>query len=222
MKLHAVKQGSPEWLALRLGIPTASEFDALISPEWKVRTGAMPNTYLYRKVAERALGFSLNDASSFAMEQGSILENEARPFFEFTYDMPVQTVGFATTDDGRVGCSPDGLIGEDGGLEIKCPSPQVHLRYLMEGKLPAEYAAQVHGSMFVTGRRWWKFLSYSRQFPALVVHVERDEAIQSALRAALDGFLVKFDAKLAQIRAMKDAENAHKTAAYLATNPGNL
>lgn len=217
MKTHDVKQGSPEWLALRLGIPTASEFDSLISPEWKARTGEGPRTYLYEKVCAKILGFA-PEASSWAMEQGSLLENEAIPYFEFTTGIKVDRVGFCTTDDGRIGCSPDGLIGDDGGIEAKCPQPAHHLRYLAEGVVPKAYLAQVHGSMYVTGRPWWYFLSYSRQFPALVLRVERDPVIQDAIHAAIQPFLARFDELHARIKALRDSENAQKTAAYEAAN----
>lgn len=213
MKIHDCKQGTPEWLALRIGIPTASEFDSLVTPEWKIRTGAGPETYLFRKVTEKVLGFA-PEASAWAMEQGAILEGEARPYYEFTYEQPVRQVGFVTTDSGRVGCSPDGLIGEDGGIEIKCPQPHTHLSYLLQGTLPKEYAAQVHGSMLVTGRPWWVFMSYSRQFPPLVLRVERDPRAETALRDALDMFLERFDAALARITAMRDEVNAIKQAEY--------
>lgn len=203
MKIHDVKQGSDEWLALRLGKPTASEFDALISPLWEIRKGEGPKTYLYNKLTERLLGRPLDDGNSFAMEQGSILESEAIPFYEFSNDVRVTRVGFCTTDDGRIGCSPDGLIGEDGGIEVKCPKPETHLKYLMQGGVPKEYRAQVYGSMLVTGRKWWKFMSYSRQFPALVVHVERDEEIMATMQEALDGFLTAFDIGMERIAALK-------------------
>lgn len=204
MKTHDCKQSSKEWHALRLGRPTASEFDALVTPEFKVRTGQMPRTYLYEKLCERLLGYSPKaDFTSFDMGQGVILESEARPYYEFTYDVKVATPGFCTTDDGQIGCSPDGLIGEDGGIEIKCPQPAMHLRYLLEGTVPKEYLAQIHGSMLVTGRPWWIFMSYSRQFPALVLRVERDNTIQATLHNALDDFLEEFDTKLARVTALR-------------------
>jgi hypothetical protein len=201
VKLHDVQQGTPEWLELRLGIPTASEFDSIISPTWKTRTGDGPNTYLCRKIVEKVCGhIDENHGSGFAMEQGSILEHEAVPWFEFEYGVKIQRVGFCTTDDGRVGCSPDGLIGQDGGIEIKCPLPHTHLKYLMAGVLPPDYAAQVHGSMFVTGRSWWHFVSCHRKFPALVLKVERDEKIQAAIGAALTEFNAAFDKQMAKLK----------------------
>lgn len=214
MKTLNVKQGSSEWIQARLGLPTASEFEELVTPKWEVKAGLGPTSYLYRKLAEKIMGFAINDASSFAMEQGSIAEHEARPFYEFVYETPIQTVGFITTDDGRIGCSPDGLIGDDNGIEIKCPQPHTHLQYLLEGGVPKAYLAQVHGAMLVTGRPRWTFLSYSRQFPPLIVEVKRDEKIQAVLNEALEEFLERFDAKLAVIAAMKAKENARRQAEY--------
>lgn len=214
MKIHDVQQGSGPWLALRLAIPTASEFDNLITPLWKIKTGEAPKSYLYTKICEKFMGAFADGGSSFAMGQGSIMENEALPWFAFTHDTQVQRVGLCTTDDGRIGCSPDGLIGEDGGIEIKCPSPQTHLRYWTDGVLPKEHAAQVHGSMYVTGRKWWNFLSYSRQFPALLIRVERDEKIQAAIHEAVTGFLAEYDELYTKIKTIKDAELAAHQAAY--------
>lgn len=213
MKIHDVKQGSGEWLGLRAGIPTASEFDALITPLWKIRTGEGPEAYLMRKLAEKCMGCPIENGFSAAMEQGTVLELEAVPWYEFAHNVTVQRVGFCTTDDGRIGCSPDGIIGDDGGIEVKCPLPQTHLKWLLNGGVPKEHLAQVHGSMFVTGRKWWEFLSYSRQFPALVVRVERDEEIQQRIAQALGIFLESFDSAKARINALKSANMPAEVAA---------
>ena len=202
MIIYDCKQGTEAWLLKRCGLPTASEFDALISPEMKPRTGQGRTTYLLSKVAEKVMGYPAQSFSGGAMEQGSILEGEALPFYEFTFDAKVQRVGFCTTDDGRIGCSPDGLLGEDGGIEVKCPSPHVHLGYLLGGVVPKEYLAQVHGSLYVTGRAYWTFLSYNRNFPPLVVRVERDEAWIAALDAALKQFLADFDTLHTRLRSL--------------------
>lgn len=205
MIVHDCKQGSGEWLTKRLGLPTASEFDALISPLWKIRTGEGPQTYLYGKLTEKLMGVPLDMGGSFHMENGTLLEMEARPWYGFTYDVEVRQVGFITTDDGRIGCSPDGILPDGSGLEIKCPAPQTHLKYLLEGVLPPQYRAQVHGSMFVTGAPHWTFVSYSRQFPALVLKIERDPVAQEAIGKALHGFLDDFDAKMSELSALKVA-----------------
>lgn len=200
MKIHPAQQNSLSWLMARAGIPTASEWDALISPEWKIRTGEMPKTYLARKVAEAWSGGPLPGFNVIDMDFGKILEEEAIPWFEFSTGIQIQRVGLCTTDDGKLGCSPDGLIGEDSGIEIKCPEAQTHVKYVLNGILPKDYAVQVHGAMLVTGRPTWRFLSYRRLFPPLVLTIQRDEEIQKTLREALGAFLAEFE------RAMKRLE----------------
>lgn len=213
MKIVQCDQGSPEWKKARLGIVTASEMDSLVSPEGKVRTGAGVETYLYKKVCERVLGFA-PDFGSFAMEQGVILETEARPWYAFTNDETVIQAGFCLSDCGRIGASPDGLVGEDGGLEIKCLQPPHSLEVLLKNEVPKEHVIQVQTSLYVTRRKWWDFLSYSRQFPAVVIRCYPEPKLQAAIKEATDAFNVKFDAACAKIKAMKDAENAVRQAAY--------
>jgi len=87
----------------------------------------------------------------------------------------VTEVGFCMHDILRCGVSPDGLIGDDGGIEIKCPKPSTHVKYLRNGKLPSEYKAQVMGCLWITGREWWDFMSYHPQMPNLLIRVHRDE-----------------------------------------------
>lgn len=188
MIVHRFNQKSVEWLSARAGIPTASEFDNLVTPEWKVRTGGMPASYLAKKLAERWLGGPLAESGTFIMDQGNILEEEAIPFAEMELGTEIDRVGFITTDDGKVGCSPDGMFSNGSGIEIKCPTAHVHCGYLLNGQVPKEYAAQVHGSMFVTGAKSWRFLSYRRNFPPLLLTVRRDEAIQEQLSLALEVF----------------------------------
>lgn len=193
MKIHPAEQGSADWMIARAGIPTASEFDNLVTPDFKVRIGQMPQTYLAKKVAEAWQGGPLLGFNIFDAEQGKMLEEQARPWFELEYDTPIQRVGLITTDDGRIGCSPDGLIGDHSGIEIKCPAVHTHVGYLLNGELPMEYAAQMHGSLLVTGRQEWRFLSYRRHFPPLVLTIKRDNGIISRLEEAIVIFLTRFD-----------------------------
>ncbi len=195
MKIHNVSQGSVEWHQLRAGIPTASEFDALITPLGKIKTGEGPKTYLAKKLAQWWLGGPLStEMSSFAMDQGSFMEDFCIPWYELEYETKIQRVGFITTDDVDAGCSPDGLLGDDGGLELKAPQIETHIGYLLGGVVPSDYIAQVQGSMFVTGRKWWKFVSYRRKLPALVLHVDIDDDFQEALYEALSDFSDRFEA----------------------------
>lgn len=190
--IHNVDQRSEEWLKLRSGIPTASQFDQLVTPGFKVKEGLGPESYLAATLAEKWYGGPLPDQyTSFAMDQGTMLEDEAIPWFEFEFDTKVQQVGFVTCEGGKIGCSPDGLIGVDNGLELKCPAIHTHAKYLLRGEVPKDYLAQIHGAMFVTGRPKWTFVSYCRNFPTLVLEVQRDEKIQSVISEALASFLAK-------------------------------
>lgn len=216
MKIHDVQQNSLEWLMLRCGLPTASEFDQLLTPEFEIRKGEMPKTYLARKVAE-AWGGPLPGYNTIDMEQGSILEKEAIPHFEFSTGIEVTRVGFVTTDDGLVGCSPDGLIGDDGGIEVKCPDAHTHVKYLLNGGLPKDYAAQVHGSMFVTGRSYWRFLSYRRGFPPLSIIVNRDEEIQAKIGAAIEPFVGRFQYAMEALEKLNGAPPKPWKANFFAT-----
>lgn len=193
MKIHTdIVQGTAEWLKIRAGKVTASEIDALISPTLQIRKGDGVQTYLYQKVAELKTG-PLPGFHSWEAEEGQMLEDEARKWFAFQSNERLHDAGFVEHDDGRCGCSPDALIGEDGGLELKAPQPVNHVRYLLDGILPKEYAAQVHMSLYVTGRKWWKFVSYRRKFPAFVLTVERDEKICATIAEALAGFYARLD-----------------------------
>lgn len=195
MKIHDVAQRSVEWGHLRAGIPTASEFGALITSEGKVRTGQMPASYLAKKLAEYWLGGPLLTFMSYDMDAGTILEEEAIPWLEFEQGWTIERPGFISTDDGLVGCSPDGWLAvQKRGIEIKCPAPETHVKYLLGGVVPEDYVAQVQGSMWVTGLDKWTFLSYRRRFPQLALTVERDETIQNGISEALAVFLAKFKA----------------------------
>lgn len=222
MKTHNCEQGSDEWLQLRAGVVTASEADALVSPTFKQRDSKGVESYLAKKLAEKWLGGPLpSDAiQTMPMEFGSILEQEARPFFTFATGKEVQTVGFITDEAGRCGCSPDGLLGDDAGLEIKCPAPNTHLRYLLDGVLPADYAVQVHFSMFITGRPQWVFMSYRRGMPPFILTVQRDDAIQATIKAAVDAFLKRLDESWAKLVALNGGQEPERNLfRELASNP---
>jgi hypothetical protein len=193
MKIHHAPPNTLEWLAARAGVVTASEFDQVVTPEFKARTGEMPRSYLARKVAEKWLGSPLAGYQSIDMEIGQVLEDRALPAYRLLTGNPVTRVGLVTTDDGTIGCSPDGLIGDFSGIEIKCPRPETHVKYLLNATLPKEYAPQVHGGMFVTGRKEWVFMSYARGFPPFIMTVERNDEIMEALGDALNDFATQLN-----------------------------
>jgi hypothetical protein len=199
-------QGTAEWFAARCGIPTASEFHEFMTTDFELRKGDMLKSYIARKVAEKwnkgpLPGFT----TTISMEFGNILEEEAIPWFSLEYNADVKQGLFVTTDDGSVGCSPDGLVGRDAGLEAKCPSAEKHTRYLLDGTVPKDYLAQVHGCLYVTGRDRWVFMSYHRKFPKLVVTIERDETIMEKIALTLSDFNKKFDEAMNHLRQIEAA-----------------
>lgn len=193
MIIDPAPQNSLEWIAARAGVVTASEMDNILTPEFAERKGEMRRSYMCRKLAEKWLRSALLGFSTLDMDFGKILEEECLPMFELETGLKLTTVGLCLTDDRKVGASPDALIGEDGGLEAKCPKAETHIKYLLDGGVPKDYLVQIHAALYVTGRPWWKFVSYHRRMPLLVVHVLREERIQSLIAAALEGFLAQFD-----------------------------
>lgn len=188
------EQGTPEWLEARLGIPTASRFsDILAKGEGKMRS-----RYLRDLAADIIRGYPEPDTYSNAhMERGHEQEGEARSLYAFTY-APVTRVGFLR--NGRAGASPDSLVGDKGGLEIKSALGHIQIERLQRGTLPSEHVAQVQGNIWVSERDWWDFMSYSPDMPELVVRVYRDDAYISNLAKAVDAFNEELDALVASIR----------------------
>lgn len=191
MKKHDVFQGSLPWLELRAGILTASEAKSLVTPKFKIRTGEMVETLLATKLAEKWLG-PLPSFSAWATEQGQLLEETAIPAYEFEHGIKIERIGFITSDDDRIGCSPDGMLA-DRGLEIKSLQPVHHVKCLMDGGVPEDYLAQIHFSLLVTGMKLWQLFLYHRRLPAMEFTVERDDAIMDTLQMAVDEFMDRFD-----------------------------
>lgn len=199
MKIHTeFEQNSLEWLMARAGKVTASEFDSFLTTDFELRKGQMVKSYVARKVAELWSG-PLPGFNSIDMDFGKFREEEAIPAFTFQTGIEVQRVAFITDDSERFGCSPDGLIGDDCGLEVKCPTAEVHTKYLLQGEVPSDYIQQVHGSMFVTGRKKWKFLSYRRHFPMLLLDVETTDEIQQQILCGVSTILKMIETSMAHL-----------------------
>lgn len=194
-----VQQGGPEWIKARSGIPTASQFHRLITPK-TLKASAQAEGYRNEILAERLLGCSMDDISSEWMERGQAMEESARSWYEWTREVDVERAGFCLRDDRTAGCSPDGLVGEEGGLEIKVPSAAVHVGYLLDGTLPDKYRCQVQGSLWVTGRAWWDFLSYNPSLPSVLIRVERDEEFIAALASAVEALTAELVTAEARLR----------------------
>jgi YqaJ-like viral recombinase domain len=208
VKIHDVAQLSPEWHALHLGRPTCSRFSKILTGGGKL--SAQADEYM-NELAADILAPDPDEpplTPNYAMNRGIRLEPEARRFYELEYRCEVTQVGFYTSDCGRFGGSPDGLVGANGGLEMKCPGAKQHIaiwRMQEDGpRLPAEYKAQVHGHLWLTGRLWWDFLSYhpSPYLPALRIRVQPDEYTEQ-LGKALEAFRCQLDELVAKLRAQQ-------------------
>jgi len=186
--IHDIEQGTPEWFGLRVGIPTASRFDAIVTPA-RGDLSKQSEGYMRELLAEWLSGKPAESYTTGWMQRGVEMEAEAREYYAFVRDVDVLRAGFVYADDRRLyGCSPDGLPG-DGLLEIKSPAPKTHIGYLLDGSLPLDYRAQVQGSLLVTGRDWCDFLSYCPGLPPLLLRVERDEKYIAKLREGIESFL---------------------------------
>ncbi len=195
MKVYMMAQGSDAWWEARKGIPTCSAFDRIITPA-KGQLSKQADDYACELIGERLSLLTPENVEHFtsrAIRWGEQCEAEARRWYEMETDTKVQQVGFVTTDDGRFGGSPDGLVQDDppGGLELKCPQCQAQARYILDPQsLVTAYRCQAHGHLIVTGREWWDLLSYHPGMKPVLVRVYRDDFTEK-LRLALEAFYIR-------------------------------
>jgi len=181
VKHHKIDQNTEEWLDLRKGKFTASSFKNLFLS----KTTAGYNNEIYRVAYEHLTDESPETFSNEYMDRGHELEPFARKEYELQSFNDVEDGGFFELNK-FVGCSPDGLIGDDGGLEIKCPKYSTMIQYLLSQKLPTEYYWQVQGSLYVTGRKWWDFMAYHPKLKSLVLRIYPDQEAFGNLITELD------------------------------------
>ena len=182
-----MEQRSEEWFQARCGIPTASQFKRIITSQGKPSTSA--SSYMHELLAEW-LGAEREQFETEWMNRGTEMEPEAKAFYEFETGLDVQEIGFITTLEGMAGCSPDGMT-EHKGLEMKCPKASTHVKYLLAGKCPAEYVPQVQGSMWVSGKDEWDFMSYHPDLKPLLLTVKRDDEYIEKLETEVTKFVEK-------------------------------
>lgn len=184
-----LEQGSPEWLQARCGLLTASTIGKLITPTLKTANNDTSRGLTETLVAERLTGHVDFIYPSADMQRGTLDEPLAREFYS-KHHAPVEEVGFAVREiDGyKLGASPDGLVGEDGGIEIKSRRPKSQVRTWLTDAVPAENMAQIQALMFVFDRQWWDYCSYTGGYPMYVKRVHADARWQAAIRDALVTF----------------------------------
>lgn len=169
LRISSAAQGTPEWLAARAGYLTGSRAADIVARRKDGQPGAAYHDYLTQIVAERLTGQPQETGIVTPwMTRGTELEPEARATLERHLDRPIFQCGFVSYDEPRIGCSVDGYLDgsiKHGIVELKCPKPTTHLRYLRDGKVPDDYRWQVLHNMLVTGAQSAIFASYCPQMP---------------------------------------------------------
>lgn len=191
LQIFTCEQGSADWYAARLGIPTASEFSTVMAKgEGKTR-----RQYMLKLAGEVLTGEPMDSYSNGNMERGKEWEAEARELYAFDHDAEPQLVGFVR--NGQMGCSPDSLLGEPGALEIKTKAAHLHIEALTKGEdyFPPEHKAQTQGVLLVTGREWIDLAIYCRKLPLIVRRAYRDEPYLANMQGEID----RFNAELAEL-----------------------
>ena len=197
-------QGSEEWIAARLGKVTASRISDVTA---KTKSGGVSetrNNYMADLISERLTGKQAEHYVSGAMQNGTDTEAEARAAYQFERGVLVKQQGFI--DHPRIamaGASPDGFVGDDGGIEAKCPITKTHINYLLGGSIPGGYVGQMQFQMAVTGRAWVDWCSYDNRLPENyrlhIRRVHRDDKHIAELEAAVRVFLDETRMKLVEL-----------------------
>jgi len=186
MEIVTCEQGTPEWLAARAGIPTASMFATVLAKGKGAEASKTRSTYMRKLAGEIITGEPMDSFSNAHMERGHVMESEARDAYAFLHDTRPEQIGFIR--NGTKGCSPDSLIGGAGMVEIKTKLPHLQIEVLERGTLPPEHKAQCQGALWVAEREWIDFVSYWPKMPLFVCRVTRDEEYIATLSDAVDAF----------------------------------
>ena len=199
-------QGSDEWKAVRCGKVTASRV-ADVTAKTKTGWGASRANYLAELIAERMTDIPADSYTNAAMQWGVDHEAEARDAYQFYAEADVEQVAFVEHPTiGMTGASPDGLVGDAGLVEIKCPNTATHIETLLGQSIPAKYVTQMQWQMACTGRKWCDFASFDPRMPEalrlFVKRLDRDDVLIASLESSVGDFLVEVDVKLAGLAAL--------------------
>lgn len=208
-----IHQGSPEWHALRCGKVTASRVADVIAQTSK-GWGASRANYAAELIAERLTGAAAEGFTNAAMQWGTDQEPNARMAYEFMHDVTVEQIAFVVHPSiPDAGASPDGLVGESGLVEIKCPNTATHIDTLIKQTIPSKYITQMMWQMACTGRKWCDFVSYDPRLPEsmqlFVKRVERDNSTIENLEREVVAFLMEeVETKVDALRRLYEQEAA--------------
>ena len=205
---HDVIQKSSEWFQARLGKVTASRVADVIA---KTKTGysASRDNYMAQLICERLTGQKGESFTNAAMQHGTDTEPLARAAYEAFKDVLVDEVGFVPHPTIKMaGASPDGMVGEDGLLEIKCPNTATHIETLLSQSVPGKYNTQMQFQMACTGRKWCDFVSFDNRLPEelqlFVMRVPRDEVFIRLIEAEIVQFIAELDDKINKLMKVKN------------------
>jgi len=209
IKYHRdILQGSDAWLECRRGILTASEMKHVITPSLKIADNDKCRAHVWEIAAQRITGHVEPSYISDDMLRGMDDEIEARNLYAKHYE-PVEEVGFVTNSKWgfTIGASPDGIVGDDGGIEIKSRRQKFQIQTLVENvteeTIPADYVIQVQTCLLVTERKWWDFISYSGGLEMPAIRVYPNPVIHAAIIAAATAFEAKVQEKVDAYHAVK-------------------
>lgn len=196
-----MEQGTDEWFAARCGKVTASK----ISDVMMKQTTAGYRNYKAQLMCERLTGNVAESFSNAAMQWGTDTEPQARAAYEFYNGVTVDEIGFVDHPSiPNTGASPDGLVGDDGMIEIKCPNTATHLETLLGGKIPPRYYDQMQWQMECAGRVWCDFASFDPRLPeAMQLHVQRVDRDEARIKEIIEGvtsLLDQIDSEIAALR----------------------
>ncbi|BBB99370.1 lambda exonuclease family protein [Bradyrhizobium elkanii] len=210
--MSEIIQGSDEWKALRLGKVTASRVADVIA---KTKTGysASRANYMAQLIAERLTDTVAEAYTNAAMQHGTETEPEARAAYEFYQGVIVEQVAFVPHPKiDQAGCSPDGLVGADGLVEIKCPNTATHLETLLGQAVPSKYETQMQFQMACTGRKYCDFVSYDPRMPEnmrlFIKRVNRDDKTIAAIEGEIASFLLEMAVKLSELNSLYGEKEA--------------
>ena len=200
-----MEQRTEEWFEARMGCVTASRTADVMA---KTKTGyaASRANYMAELICERLTGERQGGFSSAAMQWGTDTEPQARMAYEIMTGATVVETGFVLHPEiAGFGASPDGLIGDDGLIEIKCPNTATHIETLLADKVPTKYIIQMHVQMLCTGRAWCDFVSFDPRLPVelqmFTKRVERDDKLAKQIVTEVQKFLAEMEAKIDQLKA---------------------
>jgi len=198
-----LEQGSDEWLAFRSGRPTASEFKKLITSTGEPSKSM--KDYAIQLAAEKYAGKYLDRwQGNQYTEAGHEREELARNHYEFTTGETVEQTGFVTDDEITCGFSPDGIVNDDGLIEIKCLSAKEHVKAIQycnkNGKPPTTYTQQVQGQMMIMDRKWCDMVFYHPDLPSCIIRCEPILEVVEGLKAQIKAVNAMRDAILSELK----------------------